>query len=283
MTIRNAALSIASPFYFAPPPGGFYWLENPADPHDKKKKGHYLVGHWTEEWTEAHELSDREVEKLFLRFSELNPTRESVLEFANQYGPLGIFEAVQINRAICGAESLDRWTQEIERMRWAVELAAAVARGDRARLRKWLSFRDPHRLLYKRGGKIRFGTSGLEPVSQHVVPGRFSRAGRIVLHEMVNKKLSGGTRAGMVYDPKGDGRLLCRLIVNDLLSGMWMQFANSITDDRVKQCESASCKKVIILAPGKRSDRKTCDDNCKAQLHRQRRKKAASAKGGKKK
>ena len=269
MTIATGLEAVAK-FYFAPPPKGSYWIEAPQRPNRSRGNGSYLFAEWPDEWRVAKELGDAEVSGLFLKFAQLTPTKESVLEFANLYGWLGVHQDVLVDNAISSAEPLEKWISEWHAMRVAVDLAAAVAGKNVKLLKTWLTFYDEDDFLQFRHisehGITRKKITPLNTMSQYVRKNQWTRAGNIVLHEMINDRLEKMTGIGVAFDPRLN-QLSVQIKMTTLLAGMWMQLANNAARNRIARCDA--CKALIIL---ERSNKRMCGEACRSRLYRHKKK-----------
>lgn len=285
MTTRDTQLQAVAQFHFGPPPDGYSWIDAP-HPQSVERTTRWLVSSQRAAkagWFTTLELGDEEASELFLEFARLDLSEESLLAFANRYGCLGIPQIIPGSGVLRGGELVADWRLEVLAMRSAVDLSRAVSRQERSKLRTWLSFGPRGQLTFDRrfddGSAVVWTIKdGHSPVAPHVEAGRWSKAGRLVLHEMLNKRLVGGTRAGVVYDSKRE-QLSFRIIIESLVAAMWMQLANVVALDRVGRCQA--CGSLLVSTPGvSRSDRKTCSDACRAKLSRAKRARKKGAKRG---
>ncbi len=273
MTTRDTRLQAVAEFWFGPPPGGHRWVDAP------RREGEDATSRWlvrrgrdTAGWmVNELELGQKELSELFLEFAQLEMTEEAILGFANCYGQIGVDAWIPEQGDGRAGERLSAWCSEIMAMRAAVDLSRAINERELSLLRSWIKFLPDGSLVFDRsheGGwrsawTIRRGHS---PVAVFIDQKKWSRAGRLLLHEMANKRLAGRTRAGIVYEPRKD-KLGFRIVVESLLAGMWMQLANCIALNRIGRCPV--CGKLLVLTPGvSRSDRKTCSGACRSKLSR---------------
>ena len=160
-------------------------------------------------------------------------------------------------------------------MRNAIDLAGAVHGNDLNSLRAWLHFNESDGFVHFRRsdqyGEQQWYIKPFEPINKFVRRNNWKRAGTILLHEMINKKLSKNAGVGVVFGPRRS-ELSLRIKLDNLLAGLWMQLASSVALGRIRDCEV--CGQLMVLGPRTRSDKTSCSGACTARLYRQRKKNA---------
>ena len=148
------------------PGEGFSWREGlvsfESDPVGKNVTGSWLV---RQDSLYSRQYSPLGVANLHRRFAWIEPTAESILAFANEYGLLGhpqwLADPSLNDQAMLLGESLGFWQHEIERISVLIDLWELVKRGSRRELSHiiyWTSAgKPPQVMLYLVGvgGKVR--------------------------------------------------------------------------------------------------------------------------------
>lgn len=218
---------------------------------------------------------------LFLRFSDLEETESAILGFAKKNGFLtGAGTNVLVRgsgRSSTAGERLEDWIEEIRSMRDARDLALALEKEDKDKLRKWLDIEPrAHSHSYVSFDGDAGSTEGLWA---GVRENRWIRAGKLVLAHRINKKLSGQADIMAVVR---NHRLERQVKLWSLRTEMWIQLLDSYADHRFYYCEA--CGKRNVLRPQEHGKRKPnrgrtlCIDEksgrtspkCKSLAHRQR-------------
>lgn len=212
---------------------------------------------------------------LFRRFGDLPVplTDEAAVEFAEEYGVLGLFsedafEAAPrviddtASQALIEAEDLEDWERAIQQLRVVVDVWDT-----------WRSGRDDANLnaLIPRIG------AEAKAVGDDVVPTSLGRDSAIFfIAEQVNDR-TGSTAFGreMVVLPReGSDRLDVYELGPNLLSVMWAQFAMAIRrNPEYRRC--AYCRRWMEIAPGSGTARREfCRPSCRTAAGRERRSRA---------
>lgn len=239
-------------------------------------------------------------ETLFAEFSRLEATEAAVLEFSNRNCFLGRtsfgYPIASVTHDAAGApgsggssllaqpsiygeikaydprwfrgELLSDWSEEILRMRCAIDLAASlkgnawVELGALVRVDKiWARWVEPY--LYDGGA-----AGVIESTEAPVIAGEETRGeGRRLLQQMINLTLRKLTWVGVNLE---DDRPRQQIFTDSLLATMWLQLLNSVTEGRISTC--AMCSTLIIDPPEavhrRRAAVQTCSARCRKRHSR---------------
>jgi hypothetical protein len=208
---------------------------------------------------------------LFRNFAEVSSDRDSILAFANQYGMLGIGTWLgrftpEKRTAGTRGETPQDWGEAIAAMRRAVELWRMVENRDVDRL-STLIRPSKTAWVYTGAGSV----ARMEPVidlpqaDDVVAPARFFVA------RWINDRLQGSAMPQLRYEPE-TGKWVIQLIPGNLLSAMWLQFAQSIArNKRYRTCKGCSrWFEISTDETGFRINREFCSDACKSRDYRKR-------------
>ena len=231
--------------------------------------------------------------KLFERFADLKLTRESIQQFANQYGnlfaryggsatvcrPPGKYHISQLH-----GPSLRKWKAEVQRMRTLVTIWRAIKEQRKQDLEDVIVWKAEDTVGYKLTW-----TDDLiaNPRYRKHLLDRFRpldvfKPAMYLLHAEINKRLA---------DPDADGYLpvfprleWCsgpqingvarpdhhqRLVFGpaNLLAAIWLQFARAVTEVRLQLC--SGCDQYFQVGKGaRRIHTKTCSVACRQRLSR---------------
>jgi hypothetical protein len=253
-------------------------------------------------------LSEFEFLGLFRVFSEVKLTRESILEFANEYSALGLpcpgFLDHPWPEAFQG-ETLEDWAGHIERMRQAVEIWDLLRAEDKNGLRRLISWR--HRT--RQDGTPRSGplwwwyrshpgtaapnvnlrsgppwpgeyTDTILAVPGVWEPGDLMTPARFFLAKWVTDALQGVASPELRFD-RDSRRLKLQIIPKTLLAAMWVQFARAIDTDKTYRRCKACTRWFEVSAGNSRTDRQFCSDPCKSRDYRAKKQEAIRLRGEK--
>jgi len=236
---------------------------------------------------------------LFKIFSEVEPTADSISEFADRFGMLRgddreiVVPKVPIGNSdqnLVAGETLGGWADEIFAMRQAVYLWDLIQNSDLATLGQLFTLRGDDIIFQSVPDGIDLTTKPPKPLSDAVrsfsrdrgAPGgelRFEEGDLIQpalyqLQSIVNDRLKAETASRLLWDP--DSRdLVLRMAPKNLLGALWFQFAEMVSKKQgLKQCEQ--CGKWFRVAAGiGRTDKKYCSQRCRTQWYRARTAQAA--------
>ena len=198
-----------------------------------------------QKWPVRHYEPLKEYTGLFWTFAKVEPTKEGVLAFANQFGVLGagpMVEMLKDTRRIEAGLSGDRledWEREIPHVRKAIALWERTQRG--------------------------------EVTDQEVQ----------VLQHGLNQKLLHTVSVHLVPDVRHGG-LTLRMRPFTLRGALWLQLAEAVSGNKeFRSCPT--CGKWFELNPDTaRTNRQFCSDACRTRAYRGRKEQAQKlAKEGK--
>jgi hypothetical protein len=255
---------------------------------------------------------------LYRTFAELPfEDRGALLAFANEYGDLGIRRPLSLTgrdepphfRGVRGDLHED-WVREIDAMRRAVAIWDMVDRRDAAgvaRFVRWEEaeyaedgrtetkaagwFYDSHPDLPSPQVDLRKGAPThpgrfiqmITPVLDLFKPGDVLAPASFLVQRWINEHLKGKAAPCLVYHLDLGKRAL-QIIPNNLLSAMWLQFAQAIAANKgyadYRACRE--CGKWFELSH-KQADHRTvrrqfCSDPCKSRDYRRRKERAQQLK-----
>jgi hypothetical protein len=187
--------------------------------------------------------------KLFLRFSELAPEQDAILEFANEFGWLteGIPITTVQRQATHGGdplyplegEALDFWRYEVAQMRTALQFHEWIQEQNIGALRE-IASPTPN------GAGVRFdldfqGTWRAQEETRHEIldhlsPGELLLPAKLALMQQVNWKLHRKVAPRLVLT--GTNEFGPYLVPTDLLSALWLQlFQTVVGERRIRRCK----------------------------------------------
>jgi hypothetical protein len=225
---------------------------------------------------------------LFRTFVDVRPEPDSVIEFANQFGSLGVTnqefsspggeteDAVVAPRHKLG-EPLRSWRRELVEMREWVELWEATQNDRTWDLGKRIIWTGRDQVYYRR--KYRLGLS-VDPDTLTLIasrsedtdtfrrfdPGDLLLPAVTQLQRAINERLPKSGTPRLLWDDAWTG-LSILPIPRDLIDCLWVQFALAVASDaRFRRCQQ--CKR--WFPEDGRSDRVFCSDACRAKAYRLR-------------
>ena len=204
---------------------------------------------------------------MFLEFSELDGSEESILKFTNAYGRLwDDFKG----------PSLVDYREAIDDLREAVSLWLAIQRHDFDAIREHVT--------WDRGNRLRWKSDLSMPIRQG------DKVIRFIDVKKRNRNYKPGDLVGPATDlldfvistrPTWDlhiepvrvgGNLSLQLEVGTLLSVLWVQFAQAVAGAK-EFVRCAFCNRPFEVELS-RTDRAFCTDNCRVKAYQRRRKQA---------
>jgi hypothetical protein len=211
-------------------------------------------------------------------------SRESILQFANQYGLLGDqwlpAEPSKGNESLARTfvETLRDWQNHIFYLGLAVSLWGLVRDKDAAGLSRFLREMEPGRWLYSFEQDGIPGGGQIEPVEHLFVPGNILIPASFLVQRWVNEALA-DVRPQVLYDVERERRVF-RMMPQTLIGAMWLQFAQTIDGNRThRQCKECNAWFEISTADtGKRINREFCADKCKSRNYQRRKSEARQLK-----
>jgi hypothetical protein len=219
---------------------------------------------------------------LFRGFANTPRTKDAIQRFAGLHGDL--FNRYDPNQGVAlkdgtwipGA-SFGTWSQEIEDMRVLVALWDDVQNRRIESLSKVIKWTDkqvsyvvktPRRESHVTLAHTHLPGTNLGPFSKKdvVLPARYA------VQREINVRLSDYAAVPQLVwtsDKPGEHqRIIFRL--PDLLSAMWLQFAQAATGEfQLRVCAAPGCGKYFQVGPGgRRADATTCNDACRQSKKR---------------
>jgi hypothetical protein len=280
-------------FIWRVPFGGHRWIKSAVHKKKDKYAGSLLLDAANEkgpsQWVLTDWLGDgspsayemyRPLERetgLYKRFLEIDSSdRGSILEFADEYGSLGVNALAarpatldDANRNCVFVETWETWKEEIENMRRTVTHWKMVESKDSNGLSRYFTENARGTWLYKSdaGGFQRVQ----EPVQGLFAPGNVLIPAGFLVQDWVNQQLRQSTYPQVLYDVERGSRIL-QIVPRSLLGAMWLQFAQTIDGKRShKPCKECSTWfEVSTEDTGKRVNREFCSDPCKSKNYRRR-------------
>jgi hypothetical protein len=214
---------------------------------------------------------------LFLGFSELNPTKKSVREFADKYGDIFsrydvVQSAARKDGTISHGTSLGSWAKEIADMKAIVELWNQIENQQLSELAK---------IIWRTGEAVGYEIATPRRKAWHILAhvdigeglGRLNEKdvlfpARCALQLEINKRIADNAPVPrLAWTPDHHQRII--LDPPNLLSAMWMQFAQEMIGQfRLVLC-ACGCGRYFQTGPGARkSHTKTFDAACRKRLSR---------------
>jgi hypothetical protein len=232
---------------------------------------------------------------LFRVFADTEPNHNGIKAFADRFGPLGpdIEKPIPLhdqpsakNVPVGTGEPLAAWSDEILRMRFAIDLWEAARNGDVGRLQGVISWvedgsgvrvdshpelpddHSPEPPFYIDRGWIAGGYPGDDRL-RRFVPGDLVKPALHHVQSMINKKLEGRASPRLLWDANRE-RLGLYIVPDGLIGALWLQFARPVErDSRFRQC--AECGIWFELASGTaRADKLYCSTPCRTKAYRKR-------------
>ena len=216
---------------------------------------------------------------LFRDFVKLSPTRDAIQEFARQHGDLfSRYEsrqrAVRSDGTVGHGATLGTWTQEIGDMRTLVDLWGWIQDRRIPELKKIIKWTDDD-VSYTiktprydtRDVTLAHAQLTGSGFFSHFSPSDVLLPARCALQQEINSRIAEQPPTPrLAWTPEYKQRII--FTPPNLLSAMWLQFAQSVTGElQLQVC--AVCGKHYQIGPGgRRADSTTCSDACKQQKWR---------------
>ena len=268
-------------FQWAVYEGGHKWENIRSGPYEPwVLRGIVVPGH---DWPETFYNPLESFPALHIIFANIDASdRDSILEFANLYGMLGLNHPRPGGGAFTTpSESHEHWKNEVWDMRQAVDLREMVRVGDVVGLNKFFSWNESGGCIYK--NKCPWNTKPIDEIVPQrgisLLEGDVLMAARVRYAILANKKLRGESSAQLRIDPIA-GREVVQVIPRTLLAALWLQFIRGVEGNHLyPKCKE--CQRPFAVSPeerGNRRSRKFCSDACKAKNYRARKAAALVAK-----
>jgi len=194
-------------------------------------------------------LESIEGEPLFRLFATTEPSEEGIVQFAEQYGLLGVGLPIEKkDGGIAYGEPLHLWQYEIKKMMEATEVYFHAKEHDE----DWLSEHVQQSSL---------DTDNLVLLGHHFTFQLIEEA--LVLYSVTPLPV------WSPYLPLEKPQVELKFQPKNLLAAMWLQFAQAVAGDvQYKHCKH--CEKWLEISTGrqgKRSDAVFCSDKCRVKQH----------------
>jgi hypothetical protein len=229
---------------------------------------------------------------LYRVLAATSPTPDGVVEFAEEYGFLGVGMGEVQGRPM---EPLESWEREIVQMEMAVRVWDMVREGKDRALGEYVRWHGG-RVESLMGSRLAraYGDTPSDPEVARVLgwthpsdrdlvvasveigaatgpipKGDIIQAGRLQLLELVNGALNRGNGPMLLWDPE---RMRTRLWLRPscLLSAAYLQLGLAIAGN-CEPRECATCGRPFDVRPAaSRTDRKTCSNACRSKGYRSR-------------
>lgn len=195
----------------------------------------------------------KEEPELYLRFASTRSTPDSILEYANKFGPLNRWggewiqgdSAPNVWRAFCGGENA---------FLSPIQLVAEPAFA-------WMRLLEELRLATSRWSEL-----ALRPVED-----RKKFIDQMVREKYRRRQHSEGTGLELRVDIDQDsGKPFSEIIASDLIDLVWVQWGLSVAAG-VRHMQCRQCEKIFVVrAGGGRPDKRFCSVNCRMRGYRER-------------
>ncbi len=206
----------------------------------------------------------QEDKSLCRNFATTSCTKKGIVTFADQYGLLGGAATQHIalpdieKAADTGVgELLTTWQREMAAMRESIVLWDMISQGDADGLRKHM--RTITRLFHKK-------------ILERFKPGDLIQPAVYYLQHIVNERLKDCVRAKLLWNPERKVRLY--LVPDSLLAAMWVQFAQSISEERQHRACRQCGTWFEVFPPLTRKSRGFCSGTCRSAAYRDRQEQA---------
>ena len=110
-------------------------------------------------------------------------------------------------------------------------------------------------------------------VAEKIDPSNVLARGRLILSELIGKKLRDHAAPELVPDERAR-ELSLSIVPQNLLGAMWVQFARTVEGSRdIRRC--ATCGTWLFISPDTfRTNRRYCSDTCRVRTHKLRQRQA---------
>lgn len=219
---------------------------------------------------------------LFREFAELDMSKEAILAFANEYGPMRKWQRILRPgyspgdwRARTPGESMRDWCESIGYMKLAVRLWDMVRSDDLDGLSRHITWsRQGHFVVHSHldmpiGQEDPWSTwYGDVELSLECKPDNIVQITKRVIECCVECNI--GHNAFVSVRPRDDYDMQIYVEMLGLNDAVWFQFAQAVIGNRdYRQCRT--CGKWYELSPDTaRTNRITCSDACRSKAYRQR-------------
>jgi hypothetical protein len=239
---------------------------------------------------------------LFREFASLNPTEDSFVRFANDYGWLGVSQLLEGDAEVneqgktvrvvrfgdprAHGEPLWRWKAAHQALSKVSDVLQAITTDDLTTLTEWFSIRTDA-ALYQRetqvGGEWEWVCGAANPPLRPAL-WKWANGGQTELERL--KRIASAWAQKRINDALGNadnstntsvrillnakGGMSLHIVPDTLLAAMWLQCARVLTENPTfKACEK--CGKWFEISPEmRRKSTMYCSAKCKVAAHRAR-------------
>jgi hypothetical protein len=218
---------------------------------------------------------------LFRNFVEVRPDRDSILAFANQHGMLGVGTWIErfkpkVRPGGMRGETLQDWGEAISAMRRAVQLWDMAETRDVDGLSTLIRPGKTSWVYADAAGSV----ARMEPVIDLPQADDVVAPASFFVQRWINEGLEGSAAPQLRYEPE-TGKRVIQLVPGNLLSAMWLQFAQAVSGKkRNRTCkECGRWFEISTDEGGFRINREFCSDACKSRDYRKRKDQARRLRG----
>jgi len=229
---------------------------------------------------------------LFRTFAETVPTREGILAFADEYGPLGVGVPIELPppgtsgiQTFGTGEPLSVWVGEILAFCQALTLWDMAREGDVAGLSRYIRWVGPDAVAYDSdpdrdpgappAGPLLheqrwLATREIRPdVLERFRPGDLIQPALYQVQGVVNVHLGQRISPRLLANPQYT-QLGLYFMPGSLIGALWLQFAQAIDGNKdYRRCRE--CQKWFELTPEvARTNRRFCSNACRSKAYRKR-------------
>jgi hypothetical protein len=259
---------------------GYEWRENQRHKRNAQAPSRVLVPKPSEMWRRYLPLVSEP--GLFMKLADTPATEEGVVEFAAQYGVLGIPIHASVDGLLqLGAESLSAWQEEIRVMRRLLAVWQCVTSRDMKRLAEVVKWDDKgvaFQWIVKHKGKEHVEAHRIL-ASPEIHPERLDRFAHgdliqpalLYLQIEINAELEKHPAPAKLLRTE-NGKISLYCVPDSLVAALWLQFALAIDGNKhYKLCEG--CNRWFEVGTGtsagaKRRDARACSSTCRQRLQR---------------
>lgn len=221
------------------------------------------------------EYSPMEESGLFIELAAVEPTEESILQFANKWGMLTRGESFA--GLWSNGESLAQWQVAIPPLRTAVNLWRLLEKNDVAEIRKRLEFHKSPTgpdsweplWIYKDAERV---SNRLTPIGLDVRESDVRTVAALFLQRWINARLhdqTAGCSPQILFDPMRKKHAF-RIVPHTLLACAWWRLARALYGE-VKFETCPICRREFEITPGIHQGHAIfCSQACRQKDHRRK-------------
>lgn len=238
---------------------------------------------------------------LFRQFAALDPAESTILKFANQYGWLHDYQPVSGGKSpyeiyepgrdrhgrLVRGEPIDPWIDAISEMRWAIHLWDMIRTTDHQQLSKHIRWVGMDKVVLYSDPQTAGSRSGSEqfPSIVHAEDAavlcaspfatRYRRGfdawwpANVRLYQIIATRLQNNVSGTMTWQEESE-RLRLVFAPTNLLTALWLQFAQSVHGDtEYHSCQQCG-KWFEVDSTAVRTSRVYCSSACRSKAYRHR-------------